>query len=167
MSVTSQMIGLRTRSKKPIGRATIKANRSAKLKASVLGASSPTMIEASAMSSVVSRNAMVEAASRTNCSGINRISSAMDPEHETAPTFASRGTRLARTHRCSMTAPQLYGACRHAHHRLPGGNVARHDSPGAGLGSGSDGDGCAEGGVDPDEGARADHSCVLVDAVEV
>src|SRR5437868_13863184 len=66
-----------------------------------------------------------------------------------------------------MTAPQLYGACRHAHHRLPGGNVARHDRAGTGLRSGSNRDGSAKSGIDPDERARTDHGGVLVDAVEV
>ena len=45
------------------------------------------------MSSVVSRNAIVDAASRTNCNGISRISSATAPENETAPTADARNPR--------------------------------------------------------------------------
>ena len=69
------------------------AKRSGKLSASVLGTSSPTMIEASAISSVTSTKLILPAASWMNRSGMSPPRSASDPDSATAPTADARKPR--------------------------------------------------------------------------
>ena len=59
---TSQTIGPTTAWSQAIGRATKRASRSGKFSAIVFGTSSPTMIEASAITSVTTTNAISSAA---------------------------------------------------------------------------------------------------------
>jgi hypothetical protein len=92
---TNQTIGARSRWMRPIGPATTSARRSGKLSASVFGTSSPMMIDASAMTRVITTNAIESALSRIGPSqvGRRRIHWARPDEKATAPTAPDRKPR--------------------------------------------------------------------------
>ena len=80
---------------KPMGRATDRARRSGKLRASVFGTSSPMMIETSAMRSVTITKAIASADSvmKASCGGSSLIRLASPDEKATAPTAPDRKPR--------------------------------------------------------------------------